>query len=220
MFRRSDTKDYTAAALEAEPWLEHGFGTRESGWLTKDIATLKQVHSDRIATVDGPRPEMFDEGDALVTRTAGVRLVIRTADCVPILLADPRQRAVAAVHAGWRGTAARIVAKTVERMTSDFGTRPEDVTAAVGPSIGLCCYQVGLEVLEQLRSWVPQLGQPTQHDCVNLPQINRVQLLAVGVSDRKILLSHLCTRCLPGDFHSFRRDKEQAGRMQSWIAIR
>ncbi|MBL8211690.1 MAG: peptidoglycan editing factor PgeF [Bryobacterales bacterium] len=220
MFRCSDTKDYTAAALNAEPWLHHGFGTRESAWLTKDIATLKQVHSDRIAVVDGPRPEMFDEGDALVTRSAVVRLVIRTADCVPILLADPRQRAVAAVHAGWRGTASRIVAKTVDRMTADFGTRAADVVAAIGPSIGRCCYQVGPEVLEQLRTWVPELGQTAQHDCVNLPQINREQLLAVGVPDGKIFLSHLCTRCRAEDFHSFRRDKEQAGRMQSWIGIR
>ena len=219
MFRRPATKDYTAGALAAEPWLDHGFGTRESPWLTTDIATLKQLHSDRIVAVDGPRPEMFDEGDALVTRTPGVRLVIRTADCVPVLLADPRRRAVAAVHAGWRGTAAGIVGKTVERMMASFGTCPDDVIVAVGPSIGRCCYQVGEEVLVQLRTWIQQMGQTAQRDCVDLPQINREQLLAVGVRDGKILLSGLCTRCRVEDFHSFRRDKEQAGRMQSWIAI-
>jgi YfiH family protein len=109
------------------------------------LVTLKQVHSDAIHVIHAAPPAALS-GDALITRTPGLLLAVQTADCVPILLADTRTRAVAAVHAGWRGTVARIVAKAVGRMQMEFGTRPADVVAAIGPSIGRCSYEVGPEV--------------------------------------------------------------------------
>ena len=111
------------------------------------LATLRQVHSDVVHAVADAPPEALC-GDALVTRTPGLLLGVRTADCVPILLVDAKRRAVAAVHAGWRGTLQRIVVKAAGQMRMSFGTRPADLLAAIGPCIGRCCYEVGPEVAQ------------------------------------------------------------------------
>jgi YfiH family protein len=115
--------------------------------------TLRQVHSDVAhradasgSATDTNANEKASQGDALFTRDPGILLVVQTADCIPILLADTKRHAVAAIHAGWRGTLRRIAAKTLGRMQMEFGTRPEDVIAALGPGIGRCCYEVGSEV--------------------------------------------------------------------------
>ncbi len=108
---------------------------------------LRQVHSDVIYRVD-KAPAELPRGDALITQTPGLLLTIQTADCVPVLLADVRRHAVAAIHAGWRGTLARIVAKTLGRMRMEFGTQPADVLAALGPAIGQCSFEVGPEVAQ------------------------------------------------------------------------
>ena len=115
------------------------------------LVALRQVHSDLIHRVD-KQPEHAPRGDAAMTRTPGLLLAVQTADCVPVLLADTRRRAVATIHAGWRGTLKRIVAKTVGRMQMEFGTRPRDVVAALGPCIGRCCYEVGPEVVQAFAS--------------------------------------------------------------------
>jgi YfiH family protein len=124
------------------------------------LVTLKQVHSDVIhLTNEAPANSLSTPacpGDALITRTRGLLLAVQTADCVPILLADQKLRAVAAIHAGWRGTLARIVAKTVGRMSMEFGTRPHDVIAAIGPAIGRCSYEVGPEVAQAFAGQFPQ----------------------------------------------------------------
>ncbi len=116
------------------------------------VVALRQIHSD-IAHVIGPVPapngDQALQGDALITREPGVLLTIQTADCIPILLADTRQHAVAAIHSGWRGTAQRIAEKTLGRMQMEFGTRPQDVIAALGSGIGGCCYEVGHEVVKE-----------------------------------------------------------------------
>jgi polyphenol oxidase len=110
--------------------------------------TLRQIHSDAIYRVDSADAGASEapRGDALFTRDSGILLAVQTADCVPVLLADTKRRAVAAIHAGWRGTLQRIAAKTLGRMQMEFGTQPEDVVAALGPGIGRCCYEVGSEV--------------------------------------------------------------------------
>jgi YfiH family protein len=127
------------------------------------VVRLRQIHSDvvhRVEVVEAlasgnvPR-EDAPQGDALFTRERGALLVVETADCIPILLADPKQRAVAAIHAGWRGTLRRIAAKTLGRMQMDFGTRPEDVIVALGPGIGQCCYEVGREVAKEFQAQFP-----------------------------------------------------------------
>ncbi len=115
------------------------------------LVTLRQVHSDTIRFVEAPsKPQLV--GDGLVTSTPGLLLAIQTADCLPIILVDPKRHAVGVFHAGWRGTVKRIVEKGVGEMRRRFGTRPRDLKAAIGPGIHACCYQVGKEVREQFDS--------------------------------------------------------------------
>lgn len=123
--------------------------------------TLRQIHSDIVHRVDSPDNAAGDPpgGDALFTRAPGCLLAIQTADCVPILLADTKQRAIAAIHAGWRGTVRRIAAKTLGRMQMEFGTHPQDVVAALGPSIGRCCYEVGEDVAREFHAQFPEARQ-------------------------------------------------------------
>lgn len=122
------------------------------------VVPLLQIHSDvvhvAVASEKSKNTEAL-KGDGLITRERGVLLVVQTADCVPILLADTKHRAVAAVHAGWRGTLRRIAAKALGRMQMEFGTRPEDVLAALGPGIGRCCYEVGPEVAKEFQAQFP-----------------------------------------------------------------
>ena len=122
---------------------------------------------------------MLGEGDALLEDQPGSVVAVKTADCIPILLVDERRRAVAAVHAGWRGTAARIAADAVAAMGERFGTRPEDLHAAIGPGIGACCYEVGPEVAAQFG------GQGRGH--IDLTAANRRQLEEAGVTPRASL---------------------------------
>jgi polyphenol oxidase len=122
------------------------------------VAGLRQIHSDMIhvvGTADAPQGEQAPKGDALITREPGVLLVVQTADCIPILLADTKHRAVAAIHSGWRGTAQRIAEKALGWMQMAFGTRPQDVIAALGPGIGGCCYEVGHEVVKEFAAKFP-----------------------------------------------------------------
>ncbi len=180
---------------------EHGFGTRHSGLTQDAMASVKQIHSGIVLRADAAG--CVGEGDALISSEPGVVVSIRTADCIPILLADTRTGSVAAVHAGWRGTVARIVVNALERM----GSRPEDVCAAIGPGIGVCCYEVGLDVAQKL-------GE-TRAGKVDLAQINRRQLVAAGV--RQIDVVSPCTFCEAEQFFSYRREGERAGRMISFI---
>lgn len=122
------------------------------------VVGLRQIHSDIIHVVgaaDIPQGEQAPKGDALITREPGVLLVVQTADCIPILLADTKHRAIAAIHSGWRGTLQRIAAKTLGRMQMEFGTRPQDVVAALGPGIAGCCYEVGHEVVKEFAAKFP-----------------------------------------------------------------
>lgn len=121
---------------------------------------LGQIHSDIIHTVGSSQPwpaqpGKTPQGDALITCERGMLLLVGTADCIPILLADPQRRAIAAIHSGWRGTLARIAAKALGRMQMEFGTRPQDVIAALGPGIGSCCYEVGEEVAREFAAQFP-----------------------------------------------------------------
>jgi polyphenol oxidase len=121
------------------------------------VVTLRQIHSDIVHRVDSSKAGVAEapKADALITHEPGVLLVVQTADCVPILLADPKRRAVAAIHSGWRGTLRRIAAKALGRMQLEFGTRPGDVIAALGPGIGRCCYEVGSDVAREFHAPFP-----------------------------------------------------------------
>jgi polyphenol oxidase len=192
--------------------VEHGFGTRaEVTWPQRmKIATVRQVHSADVLTANAGG--VIGQGDALITDQPGVLLSVRTADCLPILMSDVRHRAVSAVHAGWRGTVQEIGPKAVQVMADRFGTRPEDLRVAIGPGIGQCCFEVGPEVAVQFG-----LGGRTR---IDLAESNRRQLVHAGIPASQISLSGLCTCCDRARFHSFRRDREAAGRMVSVIGIR
>jgi YfiH family protein len=119
------------------------------------VVGMRQIHSDIVHRVDLTGSVIGEEprkADALITGERGVLLVVQTADCIPILLVDTKHSAVAAIHAGWRGTVRRIAAKTLGRMQMEFGTRPEDVIAALGPGIGQCCYEVGPDVAREFHA--------------------------------------------------------------------
>lgn len=206
-----------AEILTTFDWLRHGFGTRQAPAWTRRLktATLRQIHSGLVLNAE--ECGSLGDGDALVTNQPGLWLAVRTADCVPVLLADPVRRVVAAIHAGWRGTAARIVCNAVRRMESDFGCSASDVHAVIGPAIGSCCYEVGPEVAFHFRQYIADDVRFTGPMRVDLAEINRRQLGEVGVL--RIGLLRLCTQCNAGLLHSFRRDKEFAGRMESAIVI-
>jgi len=202
-------------------WLEHGFGTRAAGpWLGEaEDAALDQIHSDIVVKAEGTRGRL-GFGDALVTDTAGLMVGVRTADCVPILLADSRRRAVAAVHAGWRGTLARIAARAVDAMGREFGTRPLDLVAAIGPAIGPCCYEVGPDVAGKFAALAPELAACRSPAHLDLVEINRKILAEAGVPEARIRAAGLCTSCRAADFYSYRREGERAGRMLTAIGVR
>ena len=223
-FYKGTAEIYRVPELDAFPWLLHGFGTRNSDIpaLFPNLATLKQIHSSTCLPAGG-RAGLIGEGDALLEDAPGAVVAVRTADCIPILLVDERRRAVAAVHAGWRGTAAGIARRAVEALHERFGTDGGDVHAAIGPGIGECCFEVGPEVAAVFGSVVTAAGRGDMCNDkvhIDLPAENRRQLLEAGVTGERIYASNLCTKCLSGDFHSFRRDHEAAGRLFSFAGIR
>jgi YfiH family protein len=190
--------------------IEHGFGTAADGaWVTDEAhAWLKQIHSGKI--VRSKSSGLQGEADALITTAPELWVSVRTADCLPILLADAEARIVAAVHAGWRGTVEQIAAETVQQMV-ELGAHLSSIRAAIGPGIGLCCFEVGPEVS-------PHFGAEGK-TCVDLAEANERQLLDSGLDLDNIWISKQCTKCNPDLFHSYRRDAESAGRMVSAIRI-
>jgi polyphenol oxidase len=215
------------------------------------IVTLRQFHSNMVVVVgraDASRATPR-KADGLMTAEPGVLLAVQTADCIPVLLADRRQRAVAAFHAGWRGTAKRIVELGVGRMRMEFGSRPEDLIAAIGPGVGACCYGVGEEVRssfesqfayadklfcevsdsDPIRTKYPMLfltQRAPGHSPigpsthVNLVEANRRQLLDAGLKASAIHATGGCTSCHEDLFFSHRASRGHAGRMFSVIGIR
>jgi len=219
VFYKDAQNIYRVRPLEVFEWLVHGFGTRWSASLgdCHNLATLHQIHSDTVVDAGG-RTGCLGEGDALLTNTPGSLVAVKTADCIPLLIVDPVHRAVAAVHAGWRGSARKIAGRVIERMQKRFSTCPSDLHVAIGPGIGKCCYEVGPEVASEFVAYDADLCRPTQPIHLDLSEINRLQLAASGVAPSRIYVIGICTLC-DRDFHSFRRDKQDAGRMLSVIGL-
>jgi YfiH family protein len=214
------------------------------------LVTLRQFHSNLLVLVgagDAARERPI-RADGLMTDQPGLLLGIQTADCIPVLLADRKRRVVAAFHAGWRGTVKRIVEAGVGRMRIEFGSRPEDLLAAIGPGIGACCYSVGEEVLSSFESQFvyarelfhevdsadavrikyPMLfltQRAPGHSPIgpslhlDLVEANRRQLLSAGLKPRAIHSTGGCTSCQPELFFSHRASHGHAGRMISVIGI-
>jgi polyphenol oxidase len=215
------------------------------------LISLRQFHSNRIvhtSGVDAARQQP-QKADGQITDQPGLLLAIQTADCIPVLIADRKRRAVAAFHAGWRGTLKRIVESGVGSMRLAFGSHPEDLIAAIGPGIGLCCYAVGEEVLSEfdsqfsysrelfrevydtdpVRRKYPMLfltQRAPGHSPigpslhVDLIEANRRQLLSAGLAPASIQIVGGCTQCHPDLFFSHRGSHGHAGRMMAAIGIR
>ncbi|HEY8392216.1 MAG TPA: peptidoglycan editing factor PgeF [Capillibacterium sp.] len=191
--------------------------------LTPDrVQMVKQVHGDRVLVVDEPRPgEELPPADAMITNRPGVGLVTIHADCVPVVLVDPVRRVIGAVHAGWKGTLAGIVPKTVARMAAEYGSRPADCWAAIGPAIGACCYRVSPERIKLFQEKWPwlDLAVASRETVLDLVGINQQLLEKIGVAPGRIDRAGLCTSCQAADFYSFRRD-QTTKRMLSLIMMK
>ena len=212
LFYLDSNHTYRVSELDEFDWLVHGFGTRRADIPARfeRLATLKQVHSAECVAGAG-RSGMLGTGDALLENTPGAVVAVKTADCIPLLLVDPSHRAVAAVHAGWRGTVARIAQGAVAALGAQFGSRAGDLHAAIGPAIGKCCYEVGPDVAARFGV------EGRAH--IDLAETVRRQLEEAGVGGRRIYMSGLCTKCREEEFHSFRRDGAAAGRLYSFAGI-
>ncbi len=210
----------TAPLHEWRGWggLVAGFGNRILQ-APVPVVRLRQVHGNQVISVDGLAPGLHAEieADALVVHRGAVAAVA-TADCVPILLVDPRGGWAAAVHAGWRGTVADVVSATVAAARAE-GIAARDLHAALGPSIGPCCYEVGQEVASAFGdrglSVIRARGEGRFY--VDLRGCNRSLLSSAGLLPARIRAYGPCTRCRSDLYHSYRSDRGGAGRQWSWI---
>lgn len=188
------------------------------------LVTLKQMHSALVRRVGGA--EIAEQatlwGDGLVTNEPGVLLGIQTADCLPILIADRQRRAVGAFHAGWRGTLKGIVERGVAAMDLEFGSVPQDLTAAIGPGIGQCCFGVGPEVRDLFRArylYSDELFSADSKLSLDLVEANRRQLLTAGLEPESIFALNACTSCRTDEFFSYRAERGKTGRLMAVIGI-
>ncbi len=209
------------------------------------LVPLKQFHSDAVQLFDAAPVEPC-RGDASITNRPGLLLGVQTADCVPILLVDPKKRAVAAVHAGWRGTLRRMVIKVTGQMQMHFGSKPSNLLAAIGPAIGGCCYEVGTEVAMEFKSQFPNASEwfdelrtgdepnplqwlnmmppghqpPPKNVLLDLRKANRAQLLDAGLRAQSIFVNDLCTACRRDLLFSYRKEGAMTGRLMAVIGMR
>jgi len=225
-------------ALRAVEGLVHGFGRRAPGAAPETreetarrvaagldgslrLLLLRQVHGARVVQAPWDEISVTPEADAAVAESPGLVLGIQTADCLPVLLVDPRRRRVAAAHAGWRGTAAGVARAAVRALLA-AGSEPGDIVAALGPAIGPCCYEVGDELREAFGPGALGCFRPGPRGRPHLDvrAANLRQLLEAGLRAERIHSLAECTRCRPDLYHSYRRDGRGAGRMISFVGFR
>ena len=197
----------------------------------------EQVHGCRVAVVTSAdrgkgsvaREDAIPDTDGLITRQPGIWLTAFFADCVPLYFFDPVRRAVGLAHAGWKGTALKIAERTVESMRQSFGTDPADLLAAIGPSIGACCYEVDEPVIDRIRATLDDIGE-TDADAVirstndgkyrlNLQEMNRRIMIKAGILPIHIEVSTICTGCRRDRLFSHRKEGGTTGRMVAWIGM-
>ncbi|MGB7295240.1 MAG: peptidoglycan editing factor PgeF [Candidatus Aminicenantales bacterium] len=222
----------TIPRFDRIPFLKHGFGDRT--WQARDFKRsgdwdgfhplfLKQIHSDVVHFI-AETPQQGLRGDALVTRLPGLLLVIKTADCLPVLLVDVKTRVIAAVHCGWKGTRLRVLEKTIRGMLERYSVEPGSLLAALGPCIGAGCYEVGEDVRDLYAAggfpgslFNPIPGRPGKH-LFDIRAAARLQLFGLGIKAKNIFAVDVCTHCDPA-YPSYRRDKKDCGRMLSFIGL-
>ena len=227
-----DPSVITVPRLERIPFLRHGFG--DFSWGEEDLRRLadrqgfrplflKQVHSAVVRFIDGV-PQRRLQGDAAITRLPGLLLVIKTADCLPVILVEEKRRVIAAVHCGWKGTSRHVLEKTVMGMKEHFDADPGTLLAAFGPCIGARCYEVGEDIRRAFaKSGFPEsLFSPitgrSGKFLFDLRAANRFQLLKLGLKARNISSVDICTHC-DSKYPSYRRDRDDCGRMLSFVGL-
>ena len=189
------------------------------------VVSLNQVHGRDVVVIGNDVPRERPKADALVSDAPDVALVVRAADCVPVLVGDSRTGAVGAAHAGWRGTAAGVAVAILEAMTREFGSRAEDLVVAIGPAIGPCCYEVGSDLVDAFAAagherylidrWF--LAPREQKMRLDVVGANRDQLMLAGVREANIHISGLCTAMHLDVLTSYRAEKEKAARIAGAI---
>ncbi|MEW6145078.1 MAG: peptidoglycan editing factor PgeF [Thermodesulfobacteriota bacterium] len=219
--------------LSSLPGVAHGFADRDADGNPSEVAgyfgfsglaTLNQVHGKGVFVLRDKAAlglAKVSEGDAIVTSLRGIGVGISTADCVSILLTDHDGTVAGAVHAGWRGTVLRILDSTLEKIDEEYGLKPSDLSAVIGPSVGKCCYEVGEDVASLFRDRFEDWGQYLAETdsfkyMLDLPGINRGMLEKVGVANIENL--GICTKCNPG-FFSYRREGKGVGSQLSVIGL-
>ncbi|KAF0144374.1 MAG: hypothetical protein FD156_1925 [Nitrospirae bacterium] len=179
-----------------------------------------QKHTDKVLLLNSDFSPKI--ADAVITKNKGILISVQVADCVPVLLCDMKKSVIGAVHAGWRGTAAEILKKTINSMCDKFSSVPEDIKIAIGLSIRLCCYHVGYDVLEAV---IKATGSGDYHNqktdayCLDLAAANKYQAMSAGIPEKNIWMSQECTYCNPDRFYSYRYAKGSTGRQCGFIGI-
>lgn len=205
------------------------------GFPLKAWTCAEQVHSNKIAVVElkdrgrgrNSREEAFPATDGMITNCRGVVLTVFFADCVPLYFWDPVAKAVGLVHAGWKGSVLEIARAAIEAMGDQFGSQPNMIQAAIGPSIGSCCYEVDDVVMDKVRAVLPDSLQNLSIEVtgegkykLNLKELNRQFMIKAGILPTNIEISRLCTSCNTHLFYSHRKEEGRTGRMTAWIAIK
>ena len=185
-------------------------------------STIKVITDDFFSACKKDQEQFLHETDALITNLRGVCIAVKTADCVPVILFDPRRKVVAVIHAGWRGTAQGIVSKAIKKLVEEFGSDPADLIGGIGPSISPGVYEVGADVHNQFDPEFLYDTNPAIPDkrLLNLWKANHHQLIGGGVSSKKIEIAELCTWSDCDRFFSARRDGAKTGRMATGIVMR
>jgi YfiH family protein len=186
------------------------------------IVTMKQVHGDQIVEVKDKKLKEAGEADGMMTAATDIFLGVLTADCVPILFIAPKNKLVAAVHAGWRGTLAGIAEKAVRLFNDRYGVEASELEVALGPSIGSCCYEVKDDVADPLLKRWGGIAQASIQNrdgktYLDLRLLNRGVLAQAGIPATNIFQVGPCTSCSPTDFFSYRRERSETGRQISFI---
>lgn len=219
-----NTQDQQANVEGNRSLLARAFGVSQ-----ESLVTPRQVHGSDILVINEPNEDFSHflsvEGDAVITNQPQVMIGVCVADCAPILLCDPDNKVIAVVHAGWKGTAARLVAKTVAGMQSEFGSKPARLQAAIGPCIQKCCYEVDEPVRKAFAqggiSWesCAELTSPGKWQ-LDLAAANRELLQLAGLPADAIQVSDQCVCCRSEQFFSYRRDQEESGRQMGFIMLK
>lgn len=191
----------------------------------ENLTDCKQIHSDIVRIIKSEDIGVTKEADAMITDIQDVPLMIYTADCVPIVLVDKKRKIIADIHAGWRGTYAEIVVKTIKSMLNNFGSNPEDIVAIIGPAIGPCCYEVSKELVDKFNTIVTNKDFKfyiikEDRFYIELTKINSYLLEKCGVKKENIQNLNICTSCQNDKFYSYRKDNKTDKRIGTIVQIK